>query len=218
MSTLIDKNTKDISRGMTGKVARMAAITALSVITMFAAVPAFAENGAEYPSAVPTFTNICLVDGVDPADRIKALEEAEGWVEDSNVSVDVPALGVSRAISVNYSFRKVKEARQWSGMIDGQKAKIVLASFDGKVRYPHLCALVMEGAKNAMPYGGELREAFKAFGIGGKSVDLVHYYEFAGKLKPGEHPVEKKHPVRGEIFTRSQSGNVKETMHIYVAY
>lgn len=218
MSPFIVRNTKSISREVTVKVARMAATTVLSITAMFAAVPAYAENGAEYPSVVPTFKKVCLVAGVDPADRIKVLEEVEGWTEDPNVTVDVPGLGISRAISVNYSFRKVKEARQWSGMIDGQKARIVLASFDGKVRYPHLCALVMEGAKNAMPYGGELREAFKNYGIKGKSVDLVHYYEFAGKLKPGEHPVEKKHPVRGEIFTRSQSGNVKETMHIYVAY
>jgi hypothetical protein len=86
------------------------------------------------------------------------------------------------------------------------------AAFEGKVRYPNLCAIVLEGAHDAMPYGGPLRDTFKAFGIGGKSVDLIHYYEFAGKVGPD------KHPVRGEVFSRSMSGRIKETMHIYVAY
>jgi len=218
MSILINKNTKVITQGMTGILARKIVMPGLFVMALAAAAPAQAGDGAEYPSAVSTFTNICLIEGIDPADRINAIEQAEGWAEDSRVSVDVPALGISRAITVNYSFRKVEAARQWSGTIDGKSARIVLASFEGRVRYKNLCVLVMEGAKNAMPYGGKLRDAFKSYGIKGKSVDLVHYYEFAGKLKPGKHPVEKKHPVRGEIFTRSQSGFAKETMHIYIAY
>ena len=71
---------------------------------------------------------------------------------------------------------------------------------------------MLEGPQNAMPYADELRAAFKAFGIKGKSVDLVHYFEFAGKYGA------EKHPVRGEIFSRSLSGERKETTHIYVAY
>lgn len=193
----------------------IAGLVALAFVT---ATPSYADSGAEYPSAVATFSNICLTNGVDPATRIAALETAAGWELDDRVTVDIQSMAISRAISVNYSFAKIRESQQWSGMIDGQKARFVLASFEGKTRYPNLCALVIEGAKNAMPYGGELKEAFKAFGIKGKSVDLVHYYEFAGTLKPGEQGVEKKHPVRGEIFTRSQSGNIKETMHIYIAY
>jgi hypothetical protein len=71
---------------------------------------------------------------------------------------------------------------------------------------------MLDGPRNAMPYADELKTAFKTFGIGGKSVDLVHYFEFAGKVGP------EKHPVRGEIFTRSLSGSSKQTTHIYLAY
>ena len=88
----------------------------------------------------------------------------------------------------------------------------MLAKFSEKDRYPHLCALVIDGINNAMPYANDIKAAFKTFGIGGKSVDLVHYFEFSGKIAAD------RHPVRGEIFSRSlASGNAK-SMHIYVAY
>ena len=70
----------------------------------------------------------------------------------------------------------------------------------------------MEDVRNAMPYSDELKLDFKEFGIGGKSVDLAHYFEYAGKVGA------EKHPVRGEIFTRSFGTTGKQTMHIYVAY
>jgi hypothetical protein len=120
-------------------------------------------------------------------------------------------MSISKAIDKNYSFREVSSARQWSGEVDGQQARFVLATFNEKSRYPNLCALVLDGPRNAMPYGHELGSSFKAFGIGGKSVDLVHYFEFAGKIGPD------KHPVRGEVFSRSLSGP-GQTTHIYVAY
>lgn len=218
MTSLNKRKKEGLRQNMASRIAIRHTMMAMTFGALVLAAPAHADDGAEYPDAVPTFANICLVPGVDPQDRVNALTAAKGWTEDADVNVYIEGLGKSRAIEVNYSFKNVKEARQWSGMIDGQKARIVLASFDGKVRYPNLCALVMEGAKNALPYGRDLGEAFKAYGVKGKSVDLVHYYEFAGKLKPGEHPVETKHPVRGEIFTRSQSGYTEETMHIYLAY
>ena len=165
----------------------------------------------EYPAAVSTFAEICLTGDLDPNARVLALETGD-WTEDPGVSIDIAKLEISRAIDKNYRFSRLDSARQWSGSIDGQPARLVLAKFSEKDRYPNLCALVMEGAKNAMPYGDAVRSAFREFGIKGKSVDLVHYYEFAGKVGA------EKHPVRGEIFTRSQAGSSKETMHIYVAY
>lgn len=188
------------------------ALIAGSLCGLSAVAAAQEGQDTEYPSAVATFNRVCLVQGVNPADRIAALEADKGWSEDTTVTVDIPKMGISRAISKNYSFAKVSNARQWSGEVDGRKARIVLAAFDGKVRYPNLCALVLEGPRNAMPYSDELKAAFKAFGISGKSVDLVHYFEYSGKVGP------EKHPVRGEIFTRSLSGQIKETTHIYVAY
>lgn len=209
MSILIDRNAK--RHRMKPGVMRKLFFFAVLASASFAGT-ARAEPVAEYPSAVSAFSGFCLMNGVDPNDRIRALENASGWTEDTAVTVDIPQMEVSPAISRNYRFKEVEAARQWSGTIDGAPARIVLASFEGEQRYKNLCAITMEGAKNAMPYGDELKEAFKAYGIKGKSVDLVHYYEFSGKVGP------EKHPARGEIFTRSRSGDAKETMHIYLAY
>jgi hypothetical protein len=166
---------------------------------------------AEVPSAVATFEQICLTGGVDPSARVAGLTAA-GWIRNSEVYIDVPSLANSKAIERNFDFSKPQTKDDWSGVIDGRPAKVVLATFPAKSRYPNLCALTVDGVKNAMPYGGALRAAFKKFGIGGKSVDLVHYYEFAGKVGTN------KHPVRGEIFTRSVASGGEDSMHIYVAY
>ena len=183
------------------------------VASLALAIPAIAaaQPTVEVPSAVKTFTNICLSGGVDPAAAPAALVTA-GWTRDSLVTIDVPRLSISKAIDRNYDFSKPENTQQWSGTVDGKPARVVVASFPVKRRYPHLCALVVDGIRNAMPYGGELRDAFKSFGIGGKSVDLVHYYEFAGKVGAN------KHPVRGEVFSRSQATGASDSMHIYVAY
>lgn len=173
---------------------------------------AHAEAAPEYKSAVGTFQSICLTGGVEPSARPAALAEAEGWREDSAPTIDVEKLEISKTISKNYSFRKPAAVRHWTGIVDGAAARIVLANFDAKQRYPHLCALIMEDVRNAMPYHDELKSAFKEFGIGGKSVDLVHYFEYAGKVGSD------KHPVRGEIFSRSLATPGKQIMHIYVAY
>lgn len=198
---------------MKNRILRAAKFTAgvIALASMASVLPSLAQD-VEYPSAVKTFQQFCLMAGTNPADRLFALEANSGWKEDQEVSVDVPKMGISKAIEHNYSFGNVSTERQWSGKIDGHKARIILATFAGKTRYPNICALVLDGPQNAMPYGRELKAAFKAFGIDGKSVDLVHYYEFAGKVGT------EKHPVRGEVFSRSLSGAAKQTTHIYVAY
>jgi len=197
----------------TQKIGTSWALALLLVPAAVASVPSTAQaQDREYPTAVSTFNRMCLMPGVNPADRIAALQADKGWREDAKVTVDIPQISISKAIERNYSFREVSSARQWSGDIDGQPARFVLATFNEKSRYPNLCALVLEGPRNAMSYGHELRNSFKAFGIGGKSVDLVHYFEFAGKVGPD------KHPVRGEVFSRSLSGQSGQTTHIYVAY
>lgn len=189
-------------------------LLAATVGLLITATPVSAEEGPgwEYPSAVATFQRICLVPGLDPKDRIAALEADQNWREDQTVSVDVPQMGISKTIDKNYAFPRSATPRQWSGEMDGRKVRLVVATFNEKVRYPNLCALILDGPRSAMPYAADLRAAFKSYGIGGKSVDLVHYFEFAGKVGPD------KHPVRGEIFSRSLSGRSKQTTHIYFAY
>jgi hypothetical protein len=172
---------------------------------------ASAQPVAELPSAVSAFRNACLTGGLDVAGRPAALVAA-GWTKTESTTVDVSKLGVSRAIDRNYDFSKPLSSEQWSGTVDGRPAMVVLASFPEKRRYPQLCALVVDGINNAMPYSAELKAAFEEIGIKAKSVDLVHYYEFAGKAGVD------KQPVRGEIFTRSLASSGKNSMHIYVAY
>lgn len=170
-----------------------------------------AAPAAEVPSAVVTFNKLCLAGGLDPAARSAALT-ASGWQKAPMVSINVPKLGISKAIDRSYDFSKPELTEQWTGTVDGRPANVVLARFHAKRRYTNLCALTIEGVRNAMPYSDELKSAFASFGIKGKSVDLVHYFEYAGKVGAD------KHPVRGEIFTRSQATGGRETMHVYVAY
>jgi hypothetical protein len=183
-----------------------------AAVALLLTSPASAEPVAEYPSLVPTFTQLCLADGVDAAAQAARVSSAPGWQVDARVTVDIPQMEISRAIEHNYSFKKVISSQQWSGTVNGAPARLVLATFPDNQRYKHMCALVIDNVENALPYGGDLRTAFKTFGIGAKSVDLVHYYEFAGKVGPD------KHPVRGEIFTRSKGGLGPKSTHIYVAY
>lgn len=197
---------------------RKSAIAALATALAAFATPTVAEEAEESPNLVPTFVETCLMPGVDHTDRVSAIEGAKDWAASSSVTYDLEGLQPAPSIGAKANFRRVIESAQWDGEIDGRKASLLLVTFDEKSRYRNACVLMIEGLKNAMPYGRSLKKAFKAFGGGGKSVDLVHYYEFAGTLKPGKQPVEAKTKVHGEIFTRSQAGPIKETTHIYVAY
>ena len=196
----------------------MRLLAGLAIAACVFALPVQAQEETESPSLVPVFVDACLMAGVKHEDRIAAVEQSDQWEKQPRVSFRIPLLQVSRAIGGKPRFADFTDASQWDGKIDGRKASIVLLSFSEKSRYNHACILFVEGLQNAMPYGGDLRAAFKEFGIGGKSVDLVHYYEFAGTLKPGKQPVETKRKVHGEIFSRSLAGSIKETTHIYVAY
>jgi hypothetical protein len=184
---------------------------AFAVLAVISASSVDAEPVAEVPSAVTTFERLCLTGGVDPASRPTALSGA-GWTKDAAVTVNVAGFNVSKAIERNYDFAKPDAVEQWSGSIDNRPARVVLAAYPVKRRYRHLCALLIDDVANALPYGEPLKMAFKTFGIGGKSVDLAHYFEYAGKVGAD------KHPVRGEIFTRSVVSGAKNSMHIYVAY
>ena len=192
-----------------------------SIFAMTALVSASAVLAADSitaPNLVPLFADTCLTPGVDHTDRQAKVDQLSGWQKRASVTLDVAGLQPSRAIGGKPRFDKVANATQWSGKVDGLKAEILLLSFEPKSSYRHACVLVVEGLDNAMDHGRILKDAFKAFGIGGKSVDLVHYFEFAGTLKPGKAPVATKQAVHGEIFSRSQAGTTEKTTHIYVAY
>lgn len=183
----------------------------LITLTASLATSATAEVIKEVPSAISEFNQTCLNGGVDALTRPVTLKTT-GWVESTSVTIDVSKLNISKSIDRNYDFSNPEKITEWTKALDGRLFKMILASFHAKRRYPNLCALIVDDVSNAMPYADELKDAFKAFGIGGKSVDLAHYFEFSGKLGAD------KHPARGEIFTRSFASGAKKSMHIYVAY
>jgi hypothetical protein len=172
---------------------------------------AVAQPAGEAPGTVKAFNSICLSGGLEPAARPASLAAA-GWIKAPATTIDARNLMFSRTIELNFDFSTPETQEEWSSTIDGKRAKVILATFPAKRRYPNLCALIIDDISNAMPYSDDLKAAFKAFGIGGKSVDLVHYFEYAGKVGA------EKHPVRGEIFSRSQVSGHPKSMHIYVAY
>ncbi len=192
--------------------------TIFALTALASAVTVQAAESIAAPNLVPLFSDTCLMPGVDHADRQAKVGQLSGWQKRETVTLDVAGLQPSRAIGGKPRFDKVTNAAQWSGSVDGLKAEILLLSFEPKSSYRHACVLVVEGLDNAMDHGRVLKDSFKAFGIGGKSVDLVHYFEFAGTLKPGKAPVATKQAVHGEIFSRSQAGTAEKTTHIYVAY
>ncbi|MBA3863309.1 MAG: hypothetical protein C0517_05120 [Erythrobacter sp.] len=192
------------------------AILALTALGSAGAVQAADSIAA--PNLVPLFADTCLMPGVDHAERQAKADKLSGWQKRDKVTIDVAGLQPSRAIGGKPRFDKVADAVQWSGTVDGLKGDILLLTFEPKSSYRHACVLVVEGLDNAMDHGRLIKDSFKAFGIGGKSVDLVHYFEFAGTLKPGKAPVATKQAVHGEIFSRSRAGTSEKTTHIYVAY
>lgn len=197
---------------------RVAAVVAATCLAISLSVPLSAQEIENAPSLVPVFNETCLMPGVAHADRLARIEADERWTKRDNVSIDIGKLGISRSMQSKPSFEDFVEATEWQGSIDGLTAKVILISFEDNARFKHACVIMVEGLRSAMPFSDELKEAFETFGIKRKSVDLVHYFEFGGTLKPGEHPVEERNRVHGEIFTRSQAGSIKETTHIYVAY
>lgn len=170
-----------------------------------------APKVAEYPDAVGAFERACLSGELSMEARESAAA-AEGWAAHDNDELNISAFGISRAIEKNFDFSKPDVVRSFEKTINGQSAVLVLAGYPEKRRYQTLCALVMRDVDNAFTYSDSLKAAFKALGISGKSVDLPHYFEWAGKVGAG------KNPVRGEIFTRSQVFGGYRDMHMYVAF
>lgn len=174
------------------------------------AAPATAELTAEYPTVVSLFAKTCVEGELTPAAREQAIVTDGGWAA-VEPTVNVPGFGISRAIDRNFDYSKPTSIKQWSRSIDGVTVQLVLATFPDKRRYPALCALLVPNVKAGWPYDDAFEAAVKAIGLKGKSTDLPHYFEYSGKVNGA-------HPVRAEIFGRSQAMAEKNTMHLYIAF
>jgi hypothetical protein len=185
------------------------AFASATLISLACAGTAMAADGGEYPSAVPTFEKLCLASGTAPADQVEALTK-EGWQRTDGGRIDRKALGLSRSVYGPSNFHKFELIGEWSGTFDERPAIAFVARLDRKKTALNLCGIVVEDVENAMPYYDAAKGGFQRYGLKGKSVDLVHYFEFEGKLAANQQY------ARGEIFSRSAATKNRRTMHIYV--
>ncbi len=189
----------------------MRAALPLALAGMLTVTSAAAEVAAEYPGVVPEFLTACAAGELSAAAREAAFVADPAWTAET-ADVDVPKLGISRAIDRNFDFSKPASVKQWSRTIDGAKVQAVLATFPGKRRYPTICAFIVPGVKAGWPYDDAFAAGVKPLGLKGKSTDLPHYFEYSGKVGP------EKRPVRAELFGRTQSVADKDAMHLYIAF
>lgn len=190
------------------RLAKTCALASVAVLAL--AGPAAAEMQAEYPGVVPLFLQTCVSGELTLAAREAAIAADQGWQSEA-ATVDVPALGISRALDKNFDYSKPLSVKQWSRVVDGVTVRAVLATFPEKRRYPSLCALVVPGVKAGWTYNDAFALGVKAIGLKGKSTDLPHYFEYSGK-------VGGTRPVRAEVFGRTQSVPEKNGMHLYIAF
>lgn len=180
-------------------------------LSMAAASPAAAEVKAEYPGVVPEFLKTCAEGELSVAAREAVFAADPAWTSETP-TIDVPKLGISRALDRNFDFSKPDTVKQWSRQIDGVTVRAVLATFPGKRRYPAICAFVVPQVKAGWPYDDAFEPGVKAIGLKGKSTDLPHYFEYSGKVGA------EKRPVRAELFGRTQAVADKDAMHLYIAF
>jgi len=185
--------------------------TLLALALLLPTAATAAEAPPEYPSAVQTFLDACVVGELTAPAREAALL-AGGWTPVSVPTVDVPKFAISKAIDRNFDYSKPVSVRQWTKTVDGAPVQAVLATFPAGRRYPTLCALTFPNVKAAWPYDDAFEAGVKPLGLKGKSTDLPHYYEYSGKVGPD------KRPARAEIFSRSQASGEKNSMHLYIAF
>jgi hypothetical protein len=188
-------------------------VLTLPGLALLACLPATAsaQMQPEYPGVVAQFLETCVAGELSGAAREAAIAADGGWAAETP-DLDVPKLGISRAIDRNFDYSKPASVKQWSRMIDGAKVRVVLASFPGKRRYPTICAFVVPNVKAGWPYDDAFEAGVKAIGLKGKSTDLPHYFEYSGKVGP------EKRPVRAELFGRTQSVADPNAMHLYIAF
>lgn len=183
------------------------------LLAALAAAPFAAASAAIQDDAtmVPLFAEACAA-GVPSAAAIEARMNADArWAPIADQDLAAGEFGTVKSMQPIGDFKKPSGYRQWRRTVEGKEVRVVLASFAGKGRYKTLCALLVPDVKNALPYLDPFKAAMKAAGLKAKSVDLVHYMEFAGKLADGRR-------ARGDIFSRTRVLQPGDNMHMYLAF
>jgi len=160
---------------------------------------------------VPLFVEACAT-GTPSAEAIEArMSGNAAWQRIADSDLAVEEFGTVKSMQPIGDFKKPAGYKQWRRTAGGKEVRVVLASFEGKGRYRNLCALLVPDVKNALPFMHPFRDAMRALGLKGKSIDLVHYEEFSGKLADGRK-------ARGDIFSRTRVLEPGDNMHMYVAF
>ncbi len=184
----------------------LAAIVAMGLLGSAASVDEVVDTGV-----VDLFAKTCVDGDLTIEARQAVIETDAEWRSADPSNVVTKNLENVPTLQQNFVYNKPTSVRLWMRNIDGKTVRAILATFPDNRRYPNLCAIVVPGVKNAMPYADAFRGVAKAAGLKGKSVDLPHYFEFSGKPQNG-------HAVRAEVFSRSLVVGAPATMHMYIAF
>jgi hypothetical protein len=190
---------------------RFAAAAQLGVAAVAAclATAALAQKPTSDPAIVPLFAETCLDGELSLAAREAAIAAA-GWE-----SIPADELKVRRfeaANPNNIDFSKPETVRQWKRMVGGKEVRAVLATFRMRGAYPVLCGVLVPDVENAFPYWDGFRDAIRAKGLKGKSIDLPHFQEFSGRLADGRRS-------RASLFSRTQVlPGARRMMHMFIAF
>jgi hypothetical protein len=161
-------------------------------------------------ATVELFESACTKGDISFEAREAAISSDPAWKPMDVMDIDVAKFSIVKSNSINFDYRNPIVQKQWSREFEGRTVRVVLARFDPKRRYPSLCAIVVPDVENALPYWDAFREASKAIGLKGKSVDLVHYVEYSGQPTGT--------PMRTDMFSRSQVLGGRKDMHMTLGF
>lgn len=181
---------------------------ALTVLTC----PAAAQQ-ADDESLVPLFLETCTRGGVNGEAILAGIPTAGNWSELPEPTVEISALAqVPGGAAQADVFRGAESVRQWQRDVNGRRVSVVFATFPETGRYRHVCALIVPDVRNAGPYFSSMREGIESLGLSGRSTDLPHFQEYAGRLAD-------RRRARADIFSRSRVvAGARSMMHMYIAF
>jgi len=147
------------------------AVTAPLII--MGANPIYAQdNRGGGENIVKTFKEFCVDNRLDVEAITQSVAKSGGWTE-----IPWPE---------NYRWNKKADVKlAWTKEIDGRKFELLSGTANGK-KVRSACVLRTEVKENFYPYFDEFKRVLKDVGLGGKSVDIPHYFRAGGKFPSGQ--------------------------------
>jgi hypothetical protein len=170
---------------------------------------AAAAQPGEDETLVPLFLETCTRGGVH-ADSIIAGISAE-WTEVSTPNVELAGLAQVPGNGAQVDVRQPQSVRQWQRAWKDRQVSLVFATLPEGRTHRYVCAILVPDVRNAGPYLRPMAEGMQGLGLSGRSTDLPHFQEYAGRLPD-------RRRARGDIFSRSRAVEARGTMHMYIAF